>query len=91
MNSELRFVLSGYYGCGNTGDEAVLAGIVESFARRAGKDARMGILYMSGYPDNPAGPPGQEVRDFLHKPFTPDALLLKVRQSLDSRANGARG
>jgi len=59
--------------------------------RLAGKDARMGILYMSGYPDNPAGPPGQEVRAFLHKPFTPDALLLKVRQSLDSRANGARG
>ncbi len=32
----VRIAISGYYGCGNTGDEAVLAGIVESFEKRAG-------------------------------------------------------
>jgi polysaccharide pyruvyl transferase CsaB len=35
----IRIAVSGYYGCGNTGDEAVLAGIVESFSRRAGPQA----------------------------------------------------
>ena len=42
------------------------------------------ILYMSGYRDNPIGnSPGDANRAFLHKPFTPDALLHKVRQLLD--------
>ena len=42
------------------------------------------ILYMSGYRDNPIGNSAGDVnRAFLHKPFTPDALLQKVRQLLD--------
>jgi hypothetical protein len=50
----------------------------------------MSILYMSGYRDNPVSPWGKEVNwAFLHKPFTPNALLVKVRESLDARVNGA--
>jgi len=43
------------------------------------------ILYMSGYRDN-AGvtEPGQAPPPFLHKPFTPDVLLAKVREVLDA-------
>ena len=43
------------------------------------------ILYMSGYRDNPiAGALGEAPKAFLHKPFTPDALLAKVREVLDT-------
>ena len=43
------------------------------------------ILYMSGYRDNVAGTePGEAPDTFLHKPFTPDALLAKVREVLDA-------
>ena len=53
-------------------------------------DSRLSILYMSGYRDHPVNPSGRDARwAFLHKPFTPDALLLKVRESLDARVNGA--
>lgn len=38
-NGKLRIAVSGYYGCGNTGDEAVLAGIAESFTRRQGAES----------------------------------------------------
>jgi DNA-binding NtrC family response regulator len=39
------------------------------------------ILFMSGYRENPIV--GERNRAFLHKPFTPDALLSKIRQLLD--------
>ena len=46
------------------------------------------VLYVSGYRDGPAGPVELErERQFLHKPFTPDALLTRVREVLDARSS----
>ena len=42
------------------------------------------ILYMSGYRDNALGGGVEVPRAFLHKPFTPDILLAKVREVLDA-------
>jgi two-component system, cell cycle sensor histidine kinase and response regulator CckA len=43
------------------------------------------ILYMSGFRDNAiGGATGDAPRAFLHKPFTPDVLLSKVREVLDN-------
>jgi DNA-binding NtrC family response regulator len=45
------------------------------------------ILYMSGYRDQAGGTaPGHEPVTFLHKPFTPDDLLAKVREVLDAES-----
>ncbi|MDH5668137.1 MAG: PAS domain S-box protein [Nitrospira sp.] len=43
------------------------------------------VLYMSGYPDHPVFKKGevQLETNFIQKPFTPDALLEKVREVLD--------
>jgi hypothetical protein len=44
------------------------------------------ILYMSGFRDNAIGESSGELpKAFLHKPFTPDALLSKVREVLDAK------
>lgn len=51
----------------------------------------MKVLYMSGYTDNMIGADG--VLDagtaYLAKPFSPDALLVKVRETLDERVRAA--
>ena len=55
-------------------------------ARIAEKNPGLHVLYMSGYRDSPVGSaPGEPVRAFLNKPFTPDVLLAKVREVLDRR------
>lgn len=44
------------------------------------------VLYMSGFRDTPlAGVEQERPRLFLHKPFTPDSLLARVREVLDGR------
>ena len=54
-------------------------------ARLVQENAEVKILYMSGYRDSPIGAGTAANPAFLHKPFTPDALLEKVREVLDTR------
>ena len=61
----------------------------ELVERLVDKNPGIKILFMSGYRDNPiGGAENKPPRPFLHKPFTPDALLAKVREILDTRAVG---
>ncbi len=46
--------------------------------------AGLKILYMSGYRETEAALSGAAPIAFLHKPFTPDELLVKVREVLDA-------
>jgi PAS domain S-box-containing protein len=60
--------------------------------RLAAQQPRMKVLYMSGYADtiayhNGVLPPGFA---FLPKPFTPEALLGKVRETLDTAQNDTK-
>jgi two-component system, cell cycle sensor histidine kinase and response regulator CckA len=51
----------------------------------AGRAPGLKILYMSGFRDNAiGGTSGERPRAFLYKPFTPNALLAKVREVLDA-------
>ncbi|MDQ2900592.1 MAG: response regulator [Acidobacteriota bacterium] len=51
-------------------------------------DPSLKVLYMSGFRDSPIGAPDKEPdREILHKPFTPNLLLMKVRDLLDSQLN----
>jgi signal transduction histidine kinase/CheY-like chemotaxis protein len=50
------------------------------------RDPHVKVLFMSGYTDGAIAQNGQLEQDiaFLHKPFTPTALIRKVREVLDS-------
>lgn len=47
-------------------------------------DPNRKLLFMSGYRDSQIGETGEPARTVLHKPFTPDVLLKKVREVLDA-------
>lgn len=67
----MRIVVSGYYGCGNTGDEAVLAGIKTSFARTNQK------VTLTALSQNPA-----ETTALQGLPSVNRMSLAEVRQTL---------
>ncbi len=53
-------------------------------------DPERKVLFMSGYRDSHIGNGDDPPRAVLHKPFTPDGLLKKVREVLDGRAGAVR-
>jgi two-component system cell cycle sensor histidine kinase/response regulator CckA len=61
--------------------------------RLASMRPEMHVLYMSGYPDNTIVQHGvlEPGTAFLQKPFTINALELKVREILDGARKGGRG
>ena len=48
----------------------------------AGKDG-LRVVYISGYSETLPCSEAESATEFLPKPFTPDALVRKVRQALD--------
>jgi polysaccharide pyruvyl transferase CsaB len=71
----MRFVVSGYYGFGNAGDEAVLAGIREAFARRAGD--RVNLVALARNPDETTRFHGMEAVDRMNL----SAMRQAIRES----------
>ena len=52
--------------------------------RLAEQAPELKVLYMSGYRDHAIVGAGETLKPFLLKPFTPDVLLAKVREVLDT-------
>jgi hypothetical protein len=49
----------------------------------------MKVLFISGYTDDEALSQLDATVPFLQKPFTPESLARKVRETLDARASGS--
>ena len=66
-------------------------GGAELARRLAGKRPEMKVLYMSGYTDNTIVQHGilDPNISFLEKPITPESLLLKVRETLETPAGAS--
>ena len=71
-----RLLLSGYYGYGNAGDEAVLAGLVAGF-RAAQPDGGLEIVALSGSPAETEAAHGIAAADR----YKPGVLLREIRRA----------
>ena len=71
-----RLLLSGYYGYGNAGDEAVLAGLVLGF-RQSAEARRLELTALSGDPAKTEAEQGIRATDRYHLP----TLLREIRRT----------
>jgi two-component system cell cycle sensor histidine kinase/response regulator CckA len=64
----------------------------ELVARLSRTRPAIGVIYVSGYPEDGTALPklGEAGALFLQKPFTPDQLLRAVRDVLEGRKGGRR-